>query len=91
MKPVKNENTMTDDDHHLVDAHCDYLKQQFENKSVVFAGPSWEKGEDHFAIVVLEAENKEQANEIMAKNPAVSGGVLSSHLTEFHVFLSRQV
>jgi len=91
MKTVKDESAMTEADSELVDAHCEWLKQRFAEKTVIFAGPSWEENEDHFAIVVLEAENKERAKEIMDNDPAVSGKVLSSHVTAFNVFLSREV
>ncbi len=75
----------------LINKHCEFLEKKFKEGSVIFAGPSWEENEDHFAIVVLETKNKGIAQEIMANNPAVSAQVLTSHITEFEVFLDRSM
>ncbi|MFC1898518.1 YciI family protein [Candidatus Cloacimonadota bacterium] len=74
----------------LIGKHCDYLEEYFAKKVVIFAGPSWEQNEDHFAIVVLETENKQEAQNIMNNNPAVAAGILTSYITEFEVFLERK-
>jgi len=87
MRPGSNIESEHHDD--LIMKHCEYLEEYFEMKKVIFAGPSWEKNEEHFAIVVLETENKEEAINIMNNNPAVSAQVLTSHVTEFEVFLER--
>lgn len=87
MRPGPNVNSEQHDD--LINKHCEYLEEYFEKNIVIFAGPSWEENEDHFAIVVLEAENKEAAKKIMDNNPAVSAQVLTSHVTEFIIFLER--
>ena len=73
----------------LIEKHCEYLKTHHKKGHVIFAGPSWEENEEHFAIVVLETEDKEEAEEIMNNNPAVIGEVLTSKVTEFSVFLDR--
>lgn len=87
MRPGPNVKSEQHDE--LIMKHCEYLKEYFDKNIVIFAGPSWEENEDHFAIVVLETESKEEAIKIMDNNPAVSEQVLTSHVTEFNVFLER--
>lgn len=87
MRPGPNVRSERHDD--LIEQHCRYLRKFFEEGIVIFAGPSWEDNEDHFAIVVLETENKEKAMEIMDNNPVVVEKVLTSKVTEFNVFLDR--
>ena len=70
--------------------HVEYLKKEFADGTIVFAGPSVEENEEHFAIAVLVAEDKAHAQAIMDADPAVSIGILSSHVSEFEVFLSRE-
>ena len=89
MRPGPNVKSEQHDD--LIQKHCEYLKEYFDKNIVIFAGPSWEENEDNFAIVVLESENKEDARKIMDNNPAVSAQVLTSHVTEFEVFLERSM
>jgi uncharacterized protein YciI len=69
--------------------HVAYLREQHTSGRVVFAGPSVEPGEEHFAVVVLEAECKAHAQAIMERDPAVASGLFTSHVTEFEVFLER--
>jgi uncharacterized protein YciI len=69
--------------------HVAYLREKHRSGHVVFAGPSVEAGEDHFAVVVLEAECKAHAQAIMDGDPAVASGLFTSHVSEFEVFLQR--
>lgn len=89
MRPGPNVQSEMHDD--LINKHCEYLEKKFEEGILVFAGPSWEENEDHFAIVVLETESKEMAKKIMSNNPAVKAQVLTSHVTGFEVFLDRSM
>ena len=68
--------------------HVAYLREKHRTGHVVFAGPSAEPGEEHFAVVVLEAECKAHAQAIMDADPAVATGLFTSHVTEFEVFLA---
>jgi uncharacterized protein YciI len=83
--------SMTAEDRDVFGRHVDYLKDQFAAGAIVFAGPSVEENEEHFAIVVLSADSKGKAKAIMDGDPAVAAGLLTSHVTEFEVFLSREV
>jgi uncharacterized protein YciI len=70
--------------------HGTYLKKKFDEGKIIFAGPSVEESEEHYAIVVLDAKDKAEAEVIMNGDPAVSIGILTSHVTAFQVFLSRE-
>lgn len=70
--------------------HGPYLKKKFDEGKIIFAGPSVEENEEHYAIVVLDTKDKFEAEAIMSADPAVSIGTLTSHVTAFQVFLSRE-
>lgn len=82
--------SMTADDRMKFGLHVEYLRSKFKEGNIIFAGPSVEENEEHFAIVVLDALTKENAIEIMNNDPAVACGLLTSHVTAFDVFLSRK-
>jgi uncharacterized protein YciI len=87
MRPGPNILSKQHDD--LINQHCEYLQKLYEEDIVIFAGPSWEEGEDNFAVVVFESDSKESARAIMNGNPAVLAEVLTSNVTEFEIFLSK--
>ena len=91
MKPGKPglPDSMTEDDKRQFGQHVAYLKSTFAEGKIVFAGPSTEVGEEHFAIVVLDTSDKSQAVAIVNADPAVASGLLLSHVTEFSIFLER--
>lgn len=70
--------------------HGSYLKKMFDEGKIIFAGPSVEENEEHYAIVVLDTKDKAEAEAIMNADPAVAIGILTSHVTVFQVFLSRE-
>jgi uncharacterized protein YciI len=70
--------------------HGPYLKRKFDENKIIFAGPSVEENEEHYAIVVLNTINKDEAETIMNADPAVAAGILTSHVTQFQIFLSKE-
>lgn len=81
--------TVTDEEMKVFDKHSDYLKEKFKEGIVTFVGTSFEEGQDHFGLVVLNAGSKQEAEEFMSNDPAVNAGLLISNLTEFDTFLSK--
>ena len=81
--------TVTEAELEVFGRHCDYLKRLFAEKKVLQAGTSFEKGEEHFAIVILSAENKEKAVELINGDPAVAEGLLLPRVTEYEIFLDQ--
>ena len=80
---------LTPAEREIFGAHCQYLEVQFKENVVLQAGTSFEKNEAGFAIVILNAKNKEQAIAIIHADPAVAKGLLAAHVTEYDIFLDR--
>jgi len=91
LKPARENmhKTVTEEEMKIFEKHSRYLEDKFEEGIVVFAGTSFEEGQDHFAIVVVNAADKAEAEEILNNDPAVKEGLLLSNLTEFDTFLSK--
>lgn len=69
--------------------HCQYLQEKFNEKTVLQAGTSFEKGHEGFAIVILRAHSKEEATSIIEADPAVKSGLLKVKVTQYSIFLDR--
>ena len=69
--------------------HCNYLNGLFSQKRVLQAGTSFETGEDGFAIVILNAIDKREAEALILADPAVAKGLLQAHVTKYDVFLDH--
>lgn len=89
LKPARKDmhKTVTEDEIMIFEKHSEYLTEKNKNGIVTFAGTSFEEGQDHFALVVVNAENKTEAAKIIDNDPAVENGLLISTLTEFDTFL----
>lgn len=81
--------TVTPEELGVFEAHCEYLKQRFAEKKVLQAGTSFEEGQEHFAIVILNAKDKHEALNLIQDDPAVAQGLLKARVTEYSVFLDR--
>ncbi len=81
--------TVTKAEMAVFDHHSAYLKKCFAEKKVLQAGTSFEKDAEHFAIVILQADNKVEALALMNADPAVVAGLLTARVTEYDVFLDR--
>lgn len=81
--------TVTEEESQIFSRHAEYLMQKFKEKKVLQAGTSFEKNQDHFAIVILSAENKETAEALIKGDPAVAKGLLCAQLSEYNIFLDR--
>jgi len=81
--------TVTDEEMRIFENHNRYLEDKFEQGIVTFAGTSFEENQEHFALVVVNAECKSDAQDIIDNDPAVNKGLLISNLTEFDTFLSK--
>lgn len=82
--------SMTPADREIFGAHTAWLRQKYSEGSIIFAGPSMDDDHEHYAIVILDTQTKEDAVSIMNRDPAVACGLLTSVVTDFEVFLSRK-
>lgn len=67
--------------------HFPYLEGMFASGQLVLAGPCLTPPND--GIVILEAPSHEDAQELMAADPAVSSGLMRGVLREMRVTFSR--
>lgn len=81
--------TITAEEGEIFGRHAEYLQEKFRNKEVLQAGTSFERDQDHFAIVILTAPNKQAAVDLICDDPAVARGLLSARVTEYNIFLDR--
>ena len=63
---------MTADEEKIMSEHFMYLKRLVHGRKVITAGPVFDPV---FGLIILEVESKEEALEIMSKEPSVVSGV----------------
>src|SRR5438876_1151536 len=79
--------SVTKEQAEIFEQHCNYVKEEFAAGNIRLAGTSFESGQEHFAIVILTAEDKAAAEALINADPAVEKGLLTSRLTEFNFFV----
>lgn len=74
----------------IVGQHFHYLKDLTEKGVMILLGRTTNNDESTFGICIYEAENDEQANQIMKNDPAVKEGVMTATLYPYRVALMRK-
>jgi len=87
LSPVHAEAAATDEEKGRIVMHFDYLKTLLADGKLVLAGMSTD---DYSSLLLIEAADRQEAEQIMASDPAVSGKVYQAELHPFQVVLSRQ-
>ena len=77
---------MTDDEREVTQAHVAYLQKLLDEGRLVLAGPSLSP---LFGLVVLEAEDEDEALRIASADPFVSSGIQTFELSPFRVGFLR--
>jgi uncharacterized protein YciI len=67
--------------------HFDYLKTLLADGKLVFAGISTD---DYASVLLVEAADREEAERMLASDPAVSGDVYQGEIHPFQTVLARQ-
>jgi len=67
--------------------HFDYLKTLLADGKLVLAGIS---PDDYASLLIVEAGNREEAERILAGDPAVSSNVYQGEVHPFQTVLTRQ-
>lgn len=67
--------------------HFNYLKQLTDEGIVLLAGRTLNTDESSFGIVVFQAESEAEAAAIVAADPAVAQGIMTSELFPYRVAL----
>lgn len=76
----------TEEEMSIMSEHFGYLKGLLDSGCLVLAGPALDAS---FGIAVFEAEDEEQAREIMERDPSVVNGVMNATLHPYRTSLLR--
>ena len=71
----------------VLQEHGEWLEARYADGHVVFAGRCFD---GPFGLVVLHAENEEEAQRLMQQDPSIRAGVQQADLYPFRTFLSRE-
>ena len=66
-------------------AHLAWLEQLASDERVLLAGRTQEADPSSFGIVVLLASGQDEAERVAAQDPAVAGGLMTTHVHPFRV------
>ena len=77
----------TPEEAEIVAQHFAYLQDLTERGILILAGRTLNTDESSFGIVILYAESKDAAREIVDNDPAVKGGVMRAELFPYRVAL----
>lgn len=89
IKPHKENfvETMTDEESNIMSQHSDYITKLLDDKILVLAGPELS---GKFGIVIFNAKDKNEAESIMLKDPAIKNKIVTVELHPFRVsFLQK--
>ena len=81
----------TPEEERIVGAHYRYLKTLTDQGIVILAGRTLNTDASSFGIVIFRADSEEAAQEIVANDPAVKGGVMRAELFPYRVALRGDV
>jgi uncharacterized protein YciI len=71
----------------VVQEHGEWLEARYADGRVVFAGRCYD---GPFGLVVLDAQNEEEARRLMQQDPSIRAGTQQADLYPFRTFLSRE-
>jgi uncharacterized protein YciI len=74
----------------VLSQHFNYLQNLTTQGTVFMAARTLTTGPETFGIVIFYAQDEEEAQEIMAADPAVAQGVMQADLYPFRIALMAQ-
>ena len=81
----------TPEEERIVGAHYRYLEALADQGVVILAGRTLNTDASSFGVVIFRADSEEAAQEILANDPAVKGGVMRAELFPYRVALIGDV
>jgi uncharacterized protein len=86
LRPVRDDMPFdpTEDEARIVGEHYDYLVQLRDAGKLVVAGPSIKRG-DTIGIGVLDVDDEDEVQAIVAADPAVTGGVMTAEIRPLRI------
>jgi uncharacterized protein len=77
----------TGEESRIIGDHFEYLKELLAQGKLLIAGPCEDAS---MGIAVFEARDEEEAGRILARDPAVTGGVFRGEIKRYRVSLMRK-
>lgn len=77
----------TKEDENIVGEHFQHLQDLLKDGKLIMAGKTAGLSLDTYGIVIFKAESKQEAKNIMRKDPVVAKGVMTGHLQEYKTAL----
>jgi uncharacterized protein YciI len=86
-RPEMLSGQQTVEEERAIEAHFEYLRGLTDAGTVLLAGRTLNTDPSSFGIVIVEAESKEAARQIMLSDPAVVKGVMRAEIFPFRIAL----
>jgi uncharacterized protein len=87
---LQDDQAWTEGDKAAVGRHFAHLSAATKAGQVVLAGRTMEPGEKTFGIVIFEANDEAAARAFMARDPAVTGKIMTAEFHPFQIALLRK-
>jgi uncharacterized protein len=86
LRPARDEMPFepTEEESRIVGEHYDYLVSLRDRGKLVVAGPSIKPG-DTFGIGVLDVDDEDEVQAIVAADPAVTSGVMTAEIRPLRI------
>ena len=80
-----SEENWSNEDQEIVRAHFSNLQRLEKQGTLLLAGKTAGQDKDTMGIVIFKATSMEEANRIMANDPAIKNGIMTGKLWEYNL------
>jgi uncharacterized protein YciI len=77
-----------EEQHDVLSAHWDYLRELHADGKLVAAGPSW-AGDDPFGVGIFPLDDRAELDSLIAADPAVTSGWLTPEIRPLWLVVGR--
>lgn len=77
-------NDVTEEENKIMSIHFQYLKDRYEKRKLILAGPILAEGS--FGVSILLAENLDEADQFQKQDPSVMAGIMEPKVHPFRIF-----
>lgn len=84
---LNSDEAWSEADRQIVSDHFNHLKNLTEKGVALIVGRTNREYEDGFGIVILQAQDWEEANAIMNSDPSIVNGIMTGNLFEYRIAL----
>ncbi len=77
-------NDITEEENKIMEMHFQYLKNRYNKKKLILAGPILEEGT--FGVSVFSAESLDEADQYQKQDPSVIAGIMEPEVHPFRIF-----